>query len=324
MLSLRFLGLALIATPAALASDVTIAVTSAGSGSLVVAPGAQVPYTVTLELGDASTDGLAGFAFDLVFDGGDLSAATAPASGPTLAFRSPTGFSNPAGFGGTLIDGDLVQVGGAQNTIQNFFAPKPSGAVTTGVGQPGSSVLVLSGTLQVPTEGGTFTLSAANAIANAIVAGQSGFPFYAVEALNVLSDDLVVTVPTTLTRDIAQVSLVSGGQQNLSLNAGAANAGRVYLMLGSLSGTLPGVNFGGVNIPLNVDPYFQYTLSYPNAGLLSPSLGVLNGLGQASATLSLPAGTPSGLAGTTVSHAFLLLTPGLDFTSNSVSLTLIP
>ena len=324
MLSLRFLGLALIATPAALATDLNIAVTSGGSGSLVAAPGAQVPYTVTLELGDASTDGLAGFAFDLVFDGGDLGAATAPANGPTLAFRSPTGFSNPAGFGGTLIGGNLVQVGGAQNTIQNFFAPQPSGAVTIGVGQPGSSVLVLSGTLQVPTEGGTFTLSVANAVANAIEAGQSGFPYYAVEALDVVSADLVVTVPTTLSRDVAQVSLVGGGQQNLTLDAGPANAGRLYLMLGSLSGTLPGVSFGGVNIPLNYDPYFQYTLSYPNAGLLSSSLGVLNGLGQASATLSLPAGTPPGLAGTTVSHAYLLLTPNLDFSSNSVSLTLIP
>ncbi len=325
MLSLRFLGLALLSTsPLALATDLDITVQSNGVSSVAVAPGALVPYTVTIELGDALTAGLGGFAFDLVFDGGDLGAAVAPATGPTLAFRSPVGISNPAGFGGTLIDGKLVQVGGAQNTIQNFFAPVPSGAVTFGVAQPGSAVLVLTGTVQAPTEGGSFTLSVENALANGIVAGQSGFPFYSVDALDVTTTGLVIDIASTLARDVAQVPLSSGGTQALALDAGAINAGRIYLVLGSMSGTLPGITANGITLPLNADPYLNYTLVAPNVGPLFTSFGMLDGQGQAASAFTLPAGVSPLLAGMTLHHAYVLVTPTLDFASNSVSVTLIP
>ena len=36
------------------------------------------------------------------------------------AFAPPDGLSNPAGYGGTLIGDAYVQVGGAQNTINNI------------------------------------------------------------------------------------------------------------------------------------------------------------------------------------------------------------
>lgn len=324
MLSLRFLGLALVATPAAFATDLGVTVHSNGSSSVTVPPGAVVPFTVTLELTDGTTDGLAGFALDLEFDGGALTVPTAPATGPTLAFRSPTGFSNPAGFAGTLIDGALRQIGGAQNTIQNSFAPEPQGAVILDVAQPGSGVVVVTGNVQAPTEGGTFTLSAKNVVANAIAAGSGPFPFYAVEALEAQVTDLVITVPTTLSRDIAQLSLATGGTQNLVLDAGLDHAGEIFWMLGSLSGTLPGFRVNGFVVPLNHDSYTTYTLVHLNAGPLLPSVGILDGQGQAGAALTIPAGTGPGLAGVTVNHAYVLLTPNLEFASNSASLTLIP
>lgn len=326
MLSLRLLGLALVATSStAIASDLDVTVHSNGSSSLTVAPGAVVPFTVTLELGDSATDGLAGFSLDLSFDGGPLTAATAPSSGPTLAFRSPEGFSNPAGFGGTLISGALRQVGGGQNTILNTFAPQPVGSILFDVAQPGNGLVVLTGTVQAPTEGGSFTLTATNVLANGIVADQFGFPFYAVEALTPHVTDLVITVPATLTRDVAQVSLAAGGAQSLVLDAGDDFGGALYWLLGSVSGTLPGVDLGtGYILPLNADGYLLHTLVHHNVGPLFPSVGVLDGQGQAGAALAIPAGSAPGLAGLTAHHAFVLLTPNLAFVSNSVSLTLIP
>jgi hypothetical protein len=325
MQSLRFLGLALVATGStALATDLNVVVHSGGQSQLTAKPGAVVPYAVTLELGDASTDGLAGFTFDLAFDGGALGAAVAPASGPTMSFRSPQGFSNPNGFAGTLINGELIQVGGAQNTLLNAFAPQPIGAVTIGVAQPGSSVLVISGTVQVPTEAGTFTLSARDVLANGIVAGQTPSSFYKVEELTAAVTDLVITVPATLARDVANISLSSGGVQNLTLDAGSKYAGAVFWVLGSASGTLPGFQARNVLIPLNPDSYTNYTLTNINVGPLLPSLGVLDGQGKATASLALPAGASPGLVGLTAHHAYVLLTPNLEFASNSASVTLIP
>ena len=46
----------------------------------------------------------------------------------------------------------------------------------------------------------------------------------------------------------------------------------------------------GFNLPLNIGPYFNLTLSSPNTAPLGNSLNVLNGSGQGTATFTLPAG----------------------------------
>jgi len=164
-----------------LASDLNLSITSGGSASVAVAPGASVVYDVTGELSDAANEGLALFAFDLSFDGGDLAQASTPASDPMQRFAPPQGLSNPAGFGGTVVSGDLVQVGGGQNTIQNSFAPQPTGVVLTGVAQPGSPETLASGVLTAPAAPGTYTLSLSNVVANVIRQGETGSPFWAVD-----------------------------------------------------------------------------------------------------------------------------------------------
>jgi hypothetical protein len=170
-----------LAAPA-LATDLDLAVESGGQDLVHVLPGATVEYTVTGVLTDSGSQGLAMFAFDLSFSGGPLRQADAPTSGPMTNFASPLGLNNPAGFGGTPIGGDLIQVGGAQNTIKNSFAPKPSGTVMTGVGQPGSPVVLVSGSLTAPTTAGTYQLSVDDLFANVIRAGETGIPFWAVDA----------------------------------------------------------------------------------------------------------------------------------------------
>jgi hypothetical protein len=124
------------------------------------------------------------------------------------------------------------------------------------------------------------------------------------------------------------LSISQGGTQYLELNAGVAQAGNLYFVLGSASGTTPGLTVDGQNLPLNFDTYFSLSLSSPNATPFANTLGVLNPQGRASARVRVPAGV---LAPTTVGltfhHAYAsidLLSGTVEFTSNAVPLTLVP
>lgn len=135
-----------------------------------------------------------------------------------------------------------------------------------------------------------------------------------------------VDVERPLEADAIDVSLSSGGSVNFDLQAGPANAGDIYLMLGSLSGIAPGTPFGGQIVPLNLDSYTLDLLAAPNT-IISGSLGVLNGSGEASANLTIPAGLDPALAGTVANHAYVTIDPvttALTSVSNAFPLTLNP
>ena len=126
----------LLSASATVEAELHVSVESGGSNSATVAPGAVVSYEVVGVLSDDANEGLALFGFNLVFDGGDLAPADTPAGEPTpgcdnpmVNFTIPWGINNPGGYGGTVIDGDLIQVGGGQNTINNTpdNAPYPNG-----------------------------------------------------------------------------------------------------------------------------------------------------------------------------------------------------
>ncbi len=168
----------------------------AGSSRITVAPGGLVRYEVLLKTLGHDNQGLGMVAFDLSFDGGALSPCDTPTQGPMANFVSPVGLSNPQGFGGTPVAGTLEQVGGAQNTIQNSFAPQPTGSVITGLGSPGSPLVVASGSLNAPMTPGTYTLSLQNPMVNLIRSGSTGNPFWEVQpagTINVRNLTLVVT-----------------------------------------------------------------------------------------------------------------------------------
>jgi hypothetical protein len=123
------------------------------------------------------------------------------------------------------------------------------------------------------------------------------------------------------------LSVATGGVQQLALDAGAAHAGKLYFVLGSLSGSSPGFVFDGLTIPLNVDDYFLLTLTRPGASPLSSSLGVLSASGTATASLTLPQLGPAAV-GLRVHHAavagpFFTYGP-LEFASNAAPLYLKP
>ena len=174
-------GFVLAAAGPALATNLNLSVQSGGSNVVTVLPGTIVPYGVVGVLSDAASDGLAAFSIDLSFTGGPLAAASQPSSPPMTSFNRPLGLTNPAGFGGTVVTGVLVQVGGAQNTIRNVFAPYPNGSVVTGVAQAGQPIALVTGQLTAPTTVGSYTLMPSSIGANVIQPGQNGIPFWRVD-----------------------------------------------------------------------------------------------------------------------------------------------
>jgi hypothetical protein len=177
----------------AVATDLELTVHSGGTAQVTVSPGETVDYTITGVLSDTYNQGLAMFAFDLTFDGGALAQATHPGSTEMLNFASPLGINNPAGYGGTPIGGDLIQIGGAQNTIEQGFAPQPTGTVILGIGH--ASVLIASGSLTAPATAGVYTLELSNIFANVIRGGTSAAdPFWHVVGAEGQGSSLVITV----------------------------------------------------------------------------------------------------------------------------------
>ena len=194
--------------PVAFATDLSVAVlTDTGDPAISVAPSATVYYQVVGVLSDTANEGLALFGFDLVFDGGDLTQTDEPTIGELAHFVVPDGITNPAGFGGTATvpgqEGDLVQVGGAQNTINNDIgnAPYPIGTVVTGIGH--TEVVLATGSLTAPATVGDYTLSLANVFANVIKEGESDAgTFWAVEEAGVGTiDSLTISVTIGCTID---------------------------------------------------------------------------------------------------------------------------
>ena len=130
-----------------------------------------------------------------------------------------------------------------------------------------------------------------------------------------------------LSADVAELSVATGGAQNLGLHAGTGHGGELYLVLGSVTGTSPGLNLGGSTLPLNLDGYFDFTLAHSNSPILQGTFGALDAGGAATAAINVPAATSPALAGVVGNHAFVTLAPlGLSVTgaSNSVSVTLVP
>ena len=107
--------------------------------------------------------------------------------------------------------------------------------------------------------------------------------------------------------DAAGVSIAAGGSVQFALDAGAEHAGSLYWILGSVTGTSPGIPLDGELLPLVPDGYFGLTLSVPGAGIFDGALAFLDGDGEAAAAIQLvPGALTPGLAGTVLHHAYLV------------------
>ena len=135
-------------------------------------------------------------------------------------------------------------------------------------------------------------------------------------------------LPPPLMADTYHLSVSLGGVQSLIVTAPVPSG--LYLLLGSTSGTSPGITSGGSVVPLNYDSYLLHTAIAPNTPPLSGSFGALTpsaGQGIASASFTLPANFDPALVGLTLHHAYVtvsLLSGQLTSVSNPVPLSLVP
>ncbi|MEZ5978514.1 MAG: FG-GAP repeat protein [Planctomycetota bacterium] len=107
-------------------------------------------------------------------------------------------------------------------------------------------------------------------------------------------------------RGLSTVSLAAGGVQSMFLRGSADLGGDAFLVLGSLTGTSPGVPLApGVELPLVVDAYTQLglALNSPVAG----AFGLLDAEGGWFAQIAVPPGTNPSFAGKTLHHAYLTI-----------------
>lgn len=156
---------AALGAPVAAQVTLDVQVLSGGAPVVSVMPGQVVSFSVAAQLGGDLSQGLAMFSLDLDHDGGPLTQVAPTAA--AAPFVAPMGVNNPAGFGGTLRGGNLLQVGGAMNTINNQFAAAPIGSVVTGVALTGSEVLA-TGSLVAPSTAGVYSVTPRNLFANAL------------------------------------------------------------------------------------------------------------------------------------------------------------
>jgi len=189
--------------------NLTVKAEANGTNAITVEPGAAVAFRVEGTLSGTASDGLALLGFDVDFTGGALAANTiTPPSGtpscanPMVNFVKLLGITNPAGYGGTLIAGDLIQVGGGQNTINNVAenAAFPIGEVIPQVAIPGGCpsggpAIVAAGSLNAPMADGVYTLQVSNVFANVIRDGESGEVFWATDPATLgTTTNLTITV----------------------------------------------------------------------------------------------------------------------------------
>ncbi len=104
---------------------------------------------------------------------------------------------------------------------------------------------------------------------------------------------------------------------DLHLNAGTANAGRLYILTGTFSGTEPGIWLpgGGAKLPLNIDDLSFLCLEM-GPPIFNDFVGPLDGNGTAMAQIDIPANVGL-LPGQVMHYAFAVMNPW-DFASNAV------
>ena len=84
-------------------------------------------------------------------------------------------------------------------------------------------------------------------------------------------DGFLAKVSLALTADRSELSAATGGTVHFSLFAGKDNAGRSYLLVGSMSGTDPGTPLPGgmATLPLNWDLFTNLVISLMNTPFFS-------------------------------------------------------
>lgn len=132
--------------------------------------------------------------------------------------------------------------------------------------------------------------------------------------------------PLSISAD--SVSQAVGGKIDFSLNAGADHSGLDYLILGSVTGTSPGIPLpggAGAVLPVNWDVFTNVVISLLNTPIFYEFMGTLDGLGKGNAVFDSlgPFSAPPGLI---MSYAYGISAPKEQwvFASNPVHIEILP
>jgi len=117
----------------------------------------------------------------------------------------------------------------------------------------------------------------------------------------------------------ASVPASTGGTADFVLDAGAANAGRTFTLLGSASGTSPATPIGQTSVPLVTDAITTILLQPPFLGDLSGTLGPG---GEGALAFAIPPVAPA-FVGVELFWAWVLVSP-IDTASAPVVLEIAP
>lgn len=108
--------------------------------------------------------------------------------------------------------------------------------------------------------------------------------------------------PLRIRSSASELSVAAGGTLTFEAKLGASHAGDLAILLGSASGPTPPTVYQGVTVPLIPDPYSRFLFRR-----VSPI--VLDGSGEGTVALHIPAAFSPALVGLTLDHGFLVLDP---------------
>lgn len=130
----------------------------------------------------------------------------------------------------------------------------------------------------------------------------------------------------TLQADLSAISCSNGGVQQLTFTPEPARIGDLYVIFGSMSGWAPGFPIGGLQVPINPDPYTILSIGLANSVFFVDTLGVIGPSGTVTSYLVAPPGVLTPYVGAVMHHAAVTASTPDVFThaSNPVPLTLLP
>lgn len=131
------------------------------------------------------------------------------------------------------------------------------------------------------------------------------------------------TIP--LQADKQALSLSRGESLQFQLDGGKPLSNQWYILLGSLSGTTPGLQIGPAHLPLQPDLYFFLSAGSPG-GLHQRPFGLLDAQGRMTTSFKLDPRFPSEVVGARLHHAFFGFQanpPWIQFASNAVETEIV-
>lgn len=144
---------------------------------------------------------------------------------------------------------------------------------------------------------------------------------------NATNDAFTSRVQLDFYGDASTASAAAGGTVNLTLAPGPRHGGAEYYVLGSRTGTEPGMNLGnGVVLPLNQDSFTRMTFQRANTPAFKRFHGFLDAQGGAAPSFVLPIGTNPALVGLQLHFAAVVRGSGAAWAwaSNPFAVTITP